>query len=56
MRLERLQFYARQAWGPGGAWRGPLRSAARWRAGHDRYGWPVEKWLWERLRPPAARS
>ncbi len=55
-RLERLQFYARQAWGPGGAWRWPLRAAARWRAGHDRYGWPLEKWLWERLRPPAARS
>lgn len=54
--VERLQFYARHAWGPGGAWRWPLRAAARWRAQRDRYACPVEKWALDRLRPPAPRS
>jgi len=54
--VERLQFYARHAWGPGGAWRLPLRAAARWRVERDIYSWPVEKWVLERLRPPAPRS
>lgn len=50
-RVERLQFYARHAWGPGGALRAPLRAVARWRCEHDVYAFPFEKALVERLRP-----
>jgi radical SAM superfamily enzyme YgiQ (UPF0313 family) len=55
-RVERLKFYARHAWGPGGPLRWPLRALARWRCEHDRYAFPVEKAVVERLRPPAPLS
>jgi radical SAM superfamily enzyme YgiQ (UPF0313 family) len=50
-RVERFAFYARHAWKPG-AWRWPLRAAARWRCEHDWYGAPVEKVVAEWIRPP----
>lgn len=49
--VERFKFYTRQAWAPG-AWRWPLRAAARWRCAHGWYAWPVEKALVEWVRPP----
>ena len=55
-RVERVCFYAREAWGPGGAWRWPLRALARFRAERDLYAVPVEKWLVERVRPPLRAS
>ncbi len=54
--VERLKFYARHAWGPGGRLRWPLRALARWRCAHDVFAFPVEKALVERLRPPARLS
>jgi radical SAM superfamily enzyme YgiQ (UPF0313 family) len=50
-RVERFAFYARHAWKPG-AWRWPLRAAARWRCEHDWYAAPVEKLVAEWIRPP----
>jgi radical SAM superfamily enzyme YgiQ (UPF0313 family) len=50
-RVERFAFYARHAWKPG-AWRWPLRAAARWRCEHDWYAAPVEKVIAEWIRPP----
>ncbi len=55
-RVERLKFYARHAWGPGGAWRLPLRALSRWRCARDQYAFPLEKLVLERLRPPAPLS
>lgn len=49
--VERFKFYARHAWQPG-AWRWPLRAAARWRCDRDWYAFPVEKALVELVRPP----
>ena len=49
--VERFKFYTRHAWQPG-AWRWPLRAAARWRCDHDWYAFPVEKALVELVRPP----
>ena len=48
--IERFKFYSRHAWQPG-AWRWPLRAAARWRCDHDWYALPVEKALVEWVRP-----
>jgi anaerobic magnesium-protoporphyrin IX monomethyl ester cyclase len=48
--VERFKFYARHAWQPG-AWRWPLRAAARWRCERDWYAFPVEKTLVEWVRP-----
>jgi radical SAM superfamily enzyme YgiQ (UPF0313 family) len=50
-RVERFAFYSRHAW-KAGAWRWPLRAAARWRCEHDWYGAPVEKVVAEFIRPP----
>lgn len=55
-RVERLKFYARHAWGGGGALRWPLRALARWRCARDQYAFPVEKLVVETLRPPAPVS
>jgi radical SAM superfamily enzyme YgiQ (UPF0313 family) len=49
--IERFKFYARHAWQPG-AWRWPLRAAARFRCDRDWYALPVEKALVEWVRPP----
>ena len=54
-RVERFAFYSRHAWKPG-AWRWPLRAAARWRCEHDWYGVPVEKAVVEWIRPPQVYS
>ena len=37
--VERFKFYTRHAWQPG-AWRWPLRAAARWRCDRDWYALP----------------
>jgi radical SAM superfamily enzyme YgiQ (UPF0313 family) len=50
-RVERFKFYTRHAWKPG-AWRWPLRAAARWRCRHDWYAMPVEKMIVDFVRPP----
>jgi radical SAM superfamily enzyme YgiQ (UPF0313 family) len=49
--VERFLFYQRLAWGPRRTFRAPLAALARWRCAGDRYGWPVEKAVLERLRP-----
>ncbi|MEZ5294286.1 MAG: radical SAM protein [Vicinamibacterales bacterium] len=49
--VEAFTFYAKHAWRPG-AWRWPLRMAARLRCEHDFYHWPIEKRLVEMVRPP----
>ena len=49
--IERFKFYARHAWQPG-AWRWPLRTAARIRCDRDWYALPVEKAFVEWVRPP----
>jgi anaerobic magnesium-protoporphyrin IX monomethyl ester cyclase len=49
--IERFKFYTRHAFGPG-AWRWPLRAAARWRCERDWYALPIEKALVEWVRPP----
>ena len=49
--VERFKFYARHAWQPG-AWRWPLRAAARWRCARDWYAYPVEKALVDLVRRP----
>jgi radical SAM superfamily enzyme YgiQ (UPF0313 family) len=50
-RVEAFKFYSKHASRPG-AWRWPLRAAARWRCDREYYRWPVEKYVLERLRPP----
>ncbi len=49
--IERFKFYNRFAGGGFRLLRWPLQVAARWRCRRDRYGFPVEKLLVERLRP-----
>ncbi len=49
--IERFKFYTRQAWQPG-RWRWPLRTASRWRCDRDWYDFPIEKALFEWVRPP----
>lgn len=50
-RVERFKFYNSMAWGPETRVRRPLQQIARWRVRNDYYGFPVEKYLVERLRP-----
>jgi anaerobic magnesium-protoporphyrin IX monomethyl ester cyclase len=50
-RVERFKFYSSMAWGPETRARRPLQRIARWRARNDYYGFPVEKFLVEKLRP-----
>jgi anaerobic magnesium-protoporphyrin IX monomethyl ester cyclase len=50
-RVERFKFYNNMAWGPETRARRPLQRIARWRARHDYYAFPVEKFLVERLHP-----
>ena len=49
--VERFKFYARHVWQPG-VWRWPLRAASRWRCDRDWYAFPIEKALFELMRPP----
>lgn len=50
-RVDGFRFYQKYAWGrhhfPGA---GLLRRVARWRAEGDHYGFPVERWLADRVR------
>lgn len=50
-KVERFKFYARHAWKPG-AWRWPLRTAARLRCERDWYDMPVEKMIVDFVRRP----
>ena len=49
--VERFKFYTRHVWQPG-VWRWPLRAASRWRCDRDWYAFPIEKALFELMRPP----
>lgn len=49
--VERFKFYNRYAWGSRRWVRRPLQALARWRCRRNRYGWPVEKAMMQRLRP-----
>lgn len=51
LRVERFRFYQRLGWSHPSLWRRPIQALARWRCRTDRYGFPVEKVLLERLRP-----
>ena len=53
-RLDRFSFYQRIAWARPTLWRRPLQALARWRCRTDRYAFPIEKALAERLRPTMA--
>ncbi len=49
--VERFKFYNRYAWG-GSRWaKRPLQLIARWRCRGNRFGWPLEKAIVQRLRP-----
>jgi len=50
--IERFKFYNRFAGGRRVWYRRPLQAIARWRCRRDFYGFPVEKAIVERLRPP----
>jgi radical SAM superfamily enzyme YgiQ (UPF0313 family) len=50
-RLDRFSFYQRIGWARPTVWRAPVQAVARWRCRTDRYGFPIEKALAERLRP-----
>ena len=52
--IERFRFYQRIGWGKRTTWRAPLQAVARWRCRGDRYEFPIEKVLLERLRPSEA--
>jgi anaerobic magnesium-protoporphyrin IX monomethyl ester cyclase len=49
--VERFKFYNRFAWGRESWLRWPLQRLARWRCRQDFYAAPIEKALFERLRP-----
>lgn len=49
--IERFKFYNRFAGGRWSPLRWPLQVAARWRCRGDRYAFPLEKLVVERLRP-----
>lgn len=49
--VERFKFYQRVGWSRPAPLRAPIQALARWRCAHDRYAFPVEKLVAERLRP-----
>lgn len=49
--IERFKFYNRIAWGKSNPLYWPLRALARWRCTRDQYGLPIEKSMFELLRP-----
>ena len=55
-RVERFKFYQRLAWDRVPMWKRPAQALARWRCRHDAYGFPVEKFLADRLRPARTLS
>jgi len=55
-RVERFKFYHRLAWDPVPIWKRPLQAVARWRCRNDAYGFPVEKFLSDRLKGVPALS
>jgi len=55
-RVERFKFYQRLAWDRAPLWKRPVRALARWRCNNDAYGFPLEKFVAERLRPVPAMS
>ncbi len=54
--VERFKFYQRLAWDRAPAWKRPVQALARWRCRNDAYGFPVEKYVAERLRPVPTMS
>lgn len=55
-RMERFKFYQRLAWDRVPMWKRPMQALARWRCRFDAYGFPLEKFVSERLRPVATMS
>lgn len=55
-RVEGFKFYQELAWSRVPAWKRPAQWLARWRCRNDRYGWPLEKVVGERLSPPERLS
>lgn len=55
-RMERFKFYQRLAWDRVPMWKRPAQALARWRCRNDAYGFPVEKYVSERLRPVVTMS
>ncbi|MSR05827.1 MAG: radical SAM protein [Gemmatimonadetes bacterium] len=55
-RVERFKFYQRLAWDRVPLWKRPAQAIARWRCRNDAYGFPLEKFVSERLRPVATMS
>jgi radical SAM superfamily enzyme YgiQ (UPF0313 family) len=49
--IDRFNFYQRIGWARQTPWRAPLQVVARWRCRNDRYAFPIEKALVERMRP-----
>ncbi len=49
-RVERFRFFNQHAWGTTRVLGRPLQSLARWRVRNDWYGFPIEKFLVQRLR------
>jgi hypothetical protein len=54
--MERFKFYNHYAWGGKGLARRPLQLVARWRCRTNRFGWPLEKAIVQRLRPEVELS
>ena len=52
--IDRFDFYQRIGWARPTPWRAPLQALARWRCRTDRYAFPIEKVLIERVRPAGA--
>jgi radical SAM superfamily enzyme YgiQ (UPF0313 family) len=53
-RIDRFSFYQRIGWAKASPWRAPLQALARWRCRTERFAFPVEKAVVERLRPSVA--
>ncbi len=49
--VERFKFYNKAAFRRTGWWLRPLQTIARLRMRHDYFGWPIEKYLADRLLP-----
>ena len=48
--LERFKVYQRLAWDRVPRWKRPMQALARWRCRNDAYGFPLEKFVVDRLR------
>jgi hypothetical protein len=49
--VDRFGFYQRIGWARSTPLRAPVQALARWRCREDRYEFPIEKAVFEWLRP-----